>query len=137
LITAVPGTVDFAPTARLLFLVSGNTAMHIRDVDLSSTGDGTRLTATFAWEDAARADFAFHLETARAPEMTPEQAGNALAVAAVPLVFHDRERRLAIDAPVCPLLADNLMTALDVWNHWGGAAPHPFLVEARRAKRGT
>lgn len=111
--------------------------MRIHSVALSPVAGGTRLTAIFSWEEAAREDFTFHLETGTAAAMSPDQAGNALAVAAFPLAFHDRERRLAIEAPVCPMLADNLMTALNVWNNWSGEAPVALAIEAPGARSGT
>lgn len=105
--------------------------MRIDDIAIVHTPDGSELTATFRWEAAARPPFKYSLVTHNAPPMSPDQAGNALLSVAFPIAFHDRESRLAIDGPVCPMLADNIATVLACWNGWAGGDPRVMAIETK------
>ena len=107
--------------------------MRISKIAIETEADGARLSARLDWEDAERPPFDLEIATHGAPPMADDQAGNALLVAAFPIAFHDRERRLAIEAPVCPMLADNMATVLACWNEWEEHAPRLMTIETGRA----
>lgn len=109
--------------------------MRISNIRLgaSGSGSGSRLIADLCWETSPRQAFELTIETENASPMSEDQAGNALLTAAFPIAFHDREQRLAIDAPVCPMLADNFLTVLGWWNKWNPQPPLEMAIETRPA----
>lgn len=108
--------------------------MRISDIDITTSSDSCELTATVNWEQRPTEPFALHVRTGNAPPMSRDQAGNALLCALFPIAFHDREARLAVDAPACPMLADNLATVLGWWNKWSKTPPLDMKIECRGAE---
>lgn len=103
--------------------------MRISGIDVSHRDGGVELTARFEWESAGRDPFEFVLFAPGTTSIAADQAGNALLAASLPIAFHDRETRLRIEAPVCPMLADGLATALECWNAWDAGAPLSIAIE--------
>jgi hypothetical protein len=107
--------------------------MRATRVLIEPTSDGSRLSACLVWDDRPRPDFELVIEASGASAILPDQAGNALVTALFPIAFHDEEHRIAIDAPVCPMLVDNLSTVLGWWNRWSDKPPCDIRIETQRA----
>jgi hypothetical protein len=103
--------------------------MRLSNIHVAIGTSGAKITAIVTWEVAERAPFTLTFETFNAPPPSLDQAGNALMTAMFPVAFHDREARIVMDAPLCPMLADNLQTVLSWWNNWSGGPPQRMLLE--------
>jgi hypothetical protein len=91
-----------------------------------------RVSAQVVWEDAGRdpRSLAFEVPERFAGDLALDPNAFALA-AALPAVRH-RERRLAIEGPLCPRLAAGLETAVALLRTWhGGARALPRLEPSR------
>lgn len=93
--------------------------MLIRDIGNTGVGGRRRSTALIEWENndylAQRISFEINdLSGCRGED------GNHFLTAAFPLAVLHREKRLRVDAPVCPMLIDGLHTVHAWWAKWGG-----------------
>jgi hypothetical protein len=95
------------------------------------------LSAKIAWEDNDRPDGEYFFRTA-APDVSLDVPNyNAFLAGTVAPALRWGERRIKIDGPVCPRLADNLKTAAGYLSTWfwykygfNKAGHHDFTVEA-------
>ena len=106
--------------------------MLILDVEHDRDGSVRRSGATVEWEDN---DFAtqrlfFEVDDSARPAAT---GGDHLLTTSFPLAVLHRERRLAIEAPLCPMLVDGLFLVHAWWRRWGGlAGPVPRIESTVR-----
>ncbi len=103
-----------------LFLVRF-ASMRIRDLRVKP-GPGTlRASARVEWEESGRPplDLFFEIDEAPGGEFAADPNGFLLACA-LPAMRH-RERRIAIEGAVCPVLRDGLASAARVLEGWYGS----------------
>src|SRR5258706_6318221 len=105
--------------------------MWVHSIEAIPTGAGSLITAVIDWEDnPSRAPFHLRFETEQIEHPQLETPGNALLAACFPLARHHGERRIRMEADVCPLLAEGLLTAHAWWNKWSGEHTAPPEIEA-------
>jgi hypothetical protein len=92
--------------------------VRIQDLRAESEGDKLRVAATVVWEDCDRAPQEVFFETTAefADSLSPDP--HAFLVGAVMPAVGRGEHRIAIDAPICPELADGILTAIDWLRAW-------------------
>ena len=104
--------------------------MVLSEFERAVAGDRVRVRARVSWEDCDRPDREVFLE---APE--PGAAGlvpnpDAFLVGCLVPAMHLGEARVAVRAPVCPELLENLETAMAVLHTWYGPRYAPVPIEA-------
>ena len=95
---------------------------------------GDTVSARIAWEDSARPpfDLRFSFSSGDVPAADP----NAFLIAAFVSALRARERRIAIDGVICPVLHDGLRGAAAVLRTWYGERPTPAIEPARGFRGG-
>ena len=92
--------------------------MIIKSLKSEQRSDRQRVSAQVVWEDCERQDGEIYFETdvsfAEALTCNPH---SFLVACAVP-AMHYGEKRISIDAEICPELRDGLLTALRWIKHW-------------------
>ncbi len=84
------------------------------------------VAARISWEDADRSpfDLRFSFHSGDAPAADP----NAFLIAVFVAALRARERRIAVEGAVCPVLRDGLRAAAAILDGWyGGGRPAPTL----------
>ena len=109
--------------------------MRIGAVRTGTGTFGTRFAATVAWEDSDRppVEIWWDLDDELASEGRPDP--NAFVAAAFLPALHHRERRIAVEGSVCPLLAAGLETVGAVIRSWHPATASSPRIEASRGLR--
>jgi hypothetical protein len=104
--------------------------MRISAPRLETIGSRVRAIARVDWEDCDRpgGDVVFETEAAFAGEFTASP--EAFAVICALQARRDGERRLRIDAPLCPQLRDGLAQALSILESWFPAVNRSPQIEA-------
>lgn len=92
--------------------------MRIENLRSAKYGKRARISADLAWEDCKRspAEIFFETDEAFSEDLTCNPDSFLLA-AAFP-AMHFGERRVKIDAPVCPELKTGLVSAMTFISHW-------------------
>ncbi len=92
--------------------------MRITDMQLTDTAPGRRASAVVVWEDNERPsqEIFFAVEEPFVDRLTINP--HAFLVAAIIPAFHHREKRVAIDADVCPRLTAGLNTVMAWLRQW-------------------
>ncbi|HET9796305.1 MAG TPA: hypothetical protein VFS34_17825 [Thermoanaerobaculia bacterium] len=91
-----------------------------------TAGGEEAVSARVEWEDAVRAplDLRFSFLTGDVPSADP----NAFVIAVFVAALRARERRIAVEGAICPVLRDGLRAAAAVLRTWyGGDRPLPAL----------
>ena len=103
--------------------------MRISELRLERTGSGARASARVRWEDSARSPLELFFETdARGmDDLTPEP--EAFVTACALPAIRSGERRLRVDGPLCPRLAEGLATAAALLQGWYGGSRGPIPIE--------
>ncbi|MDF1551607.1 MAG: hypothetical protein P1P84_01030 [Deferrisomatales bacterium] len=106
--------------------------MRIRNLDKVTREGRVRIRCDVVWEDCSK-------EPAEVFFETEEPYGESLSLTAHPFLvgcfvpaMHFRERRIALEDPVCPQLAEGLADAMALLAHWGGDAYRPLEIHAPR-----
>lgn len=109
--------------------------MRIVDLRSESIGSSARVAATVIWEDRDRPplDIFFETDERFASDLSCDP--HAFLVACVAPALRHGERRIAIDAEICPELHDGLRTAMELLQHWTGRRAAPVRIEARSKPR--
>jgi len=98
---------------------------------LKTKGDRTRVTATIVWEDSDRPAHELYFETtlpfAKGVSCNP----HAFLTACIMPAMRHGEKRIAMDAEICPELRTGLRTAMGWIFHWFGGAHHVVSIEAK------
>jgi hypothetical protein len=105
--------------------------MLVSDIETARSGGSWRVAAQLRWEESdlgARSLF-FEIEDPGG-RAAPEDPGNAFLAAAFPLAVAHRERRIRVDAGICPMLADGLRAVHGWWRRWGGLPQGLPAIEA-------
>lgn len=97
-----------------------------------------RLSARMVWEDCNRASRILYFETDERYFDALSDSANAFLLSAAVPAMHFGERRLRLEATVCPELNTGLRVALDWFCHWyGGPYDDYFEVETQLQQRPT
>jgi len=104
--------------------------MRIEDIQVETVGAAARLSASVTWEDCDRAPQRVFFETDQ--EHAPYLSCNphAFLVASILPAMRHGERRVALDAPICPELREGLETAMLFIRAWHGPNREPVRIEA-------
>src|SRR5258708_33843883 len=104
--------------------------MRVSDLRRESIGNRVRASARVEWEDCDRpsGDVVFEKESDYAGECEP--GAEALAVVPAVQAGRDGERRLRLEAPLCPQLRNGLAQAFSLLEWWFPAADRPPRIEA-------
>jgi hypothetical protein len=92
--------------------------MRIGGFDVQRCGDRVRMSATMAWEDVDRPSERVFFETEAHPTLRDAPSAEAFLLASLVPAMHYGERRLAVEAAICPVLLEGLATAMPFMHHW-------------------
>lgn len=93
--------------------------MRITDIRRERQGDEVALSARIVWEETAQPDFDLYFKMHVDEEsLAPEVTGEPFLLSALFTAYRLGEKRVFVDAPVCPQLIDNLRIALTYINDW-------------------
>lgn len=103
--------------------------MRIMDMDKRVEGDQVRVTAMVRWEDCDRPDKEIFI--AAEARFTDDMDANphAFLTGALVPALHFGERRIAMEAEVCPRLKEGLSTAMGLMHHWSQGRMRPLDLE--------
>ncbi len=109
--------------------------MIIDDVKKVKKGDKVRLCARMVWEDCDRPKRTLFFEVDERYEEALSDNANAFLLSSAIPAMHYGEKRLRIDAEVCPELNIGMSIALDWFHHWFEKKDSPKLkVEVKFQK---
>lgn len=106
--------------------------MRISGFELRRAENRVRASARVTWEDSDRGESEIFFETDDAGPAEPACNPHAFLLACAAPALHYGERRVYVDAEVCPVLKDGLGTAMSVLHDWyyrGRRAP--LIIEAK------
>jgi len=105
--------------------------MRIVDLRREPTRAGARVAARVLWEESGRPplDVWWEVEGAAAADLAASP--DAVLAAAFLPAASSGERRVALEGPVCPRLAEGLLTIARVFDGWRGTSSEPPRIEAR------
>lgn len=92
--------------------------MKIHDFKLKKMGDNIRAAANVVWEDSDRPPLEIYFETSEAFASGFTCEPSAFLVACVLPAMHHGEKRILIDAEVCPALKNGLTVAMNWFQCW-------------------
>ncbi len=96
---------------------------------------GEAVAARVEWEDAVRAPFDLHFSFLSGD--VPAADPNAFLIAVFVAALRTRERRIAVEGAVCPILRDGLRAAAAVLRAWyGGDRPPPAIEPSEGFRAG-
>lgn len=106
--------------------------MRISDFALRKVKDRIRTSARVVWEDSERGESEIFFETEDGGPGAPACNPHAFLLACAAPALRYGEQRVYLDAEVCPVLKDGLVTAMSILHDWyyrGRRAP--LIIEAK------
>jgi hypothetical protein len=105
--------------------------MKIENLRFEKRENRKRVAATVIWEDCDRPVQELYIEAGEefAQDLSPNPH-TFLTASVVPAMKHG-ERRIAMDAEICPELRTGLLTAMRWINHWYGENRKPVKLETK------
>jgi|RhiMetdeSRZDD1v2_1073273.scaffolds.fasta_scaffold76977_3 hypothetical protein len=109
--------------------------MKISDLRVERVGGMARLAASICWEDSDRPAGEYYYATPEefAQDVTP--APHAFLCAAIMPALEAGEQRILLEDEVCPVLQENLITVMQLMQHWNRLERAPLRIEAKTASR--
>lgn len=109
--------------------------MRIENVSRSIDSGRTRVAATVIWEESSREPQEYYFETV--DEFADDIAANphAFLIPGTIAALRHGEKRIAIDAPICPELKAGLTTAIALLQFWWRGKPRPSVTIEGRLTR--
>jgi hypothetical protein len=107
--------------------------MRIDDFRWDERVDTVRASATVIWEDCDRGTQDVYFEMGRQFADSLSINPHAFLVASILPAMRHGERRVAIDAEICPELKLGLGTAMSLLQFWYGDSLQPVTIEAKPA----
>ena len=104
--------------------------MKIQNLQSESKGDWSRVSATVTWEDCDRPTRTIYFETTGEAAQDLICNPDAFLVAAIVPAMDHQEKRLFIDAEICPQLWDGVEVALQWMRQWY-KIDHTIVIEAK------
>jgi hypothetical protein len=92
--------------------------MRIENLKSMKNGNRARVVASVTWEDCDRPPHEVYFETGEAFAEDLTCNPNAFLLASIIPAMHYGERRVFVDAEICPELRDNLLAAMSWLRHW-------------------
>ncbi|HIP73814.1 MAG TPA: hypothetical protein EYH05_20755 [Anaerolineae bacterium] len=92
--------------------------MRITDMQLTDTASGRRASAVIIWEDNERPSQEIFFEVEKPFSAWISANPHAFLVAAIIPAFHHQEKRVVIDADICPRLTTGLNTVMAWLRYW-------------------
>ena len=106
--------------------------MKIEKLRSEKNENRARVAATITWEDCARPAQELFFETTEAFARDLSCNPHAFLIGAIIPAMHYGEKRISIDAEICPELRNGLITAMSFLRHWHyGPERDLVLIEAR------
>jgi hypothetical protein len=106
--------------------------MKIQDLRAERKGHRARVSATVTWEDCARPVEELYFETEEEFAKGLTCNPHAFLVGCIIPAMHYGERRLSIEAEICPELRQGLITAMSWLRHWYYAPKRELVrIEAK------
>jgi hypothetical protein len=107
--------------------------MLIRNIEQDYCGALRLSVAMVEWEENEfpPQPVVFEIEDAA---RDPSDEANHFLAALFPLALLHRERRIAIDASVCPMLTEGVMLVHAWWTQWGGLPSSAPVIESTRRR---
>ena len=105
--------------------------MQISNIKSIKNQKRVRVAATVIWEDCDQPQKDIYIET-EAP-FTADISCNphAFLVGCLIPAMHFREKRIALDAAICPGLKEGLETVMALIKEWSGGHLYPLSIEAK------
>lgn len=105
--------------------------MRIENLRSERRGNRARVAATVTWEDCDRPTHEVYFETDEAFAEGLSCNPHAFLVGCVIPAMHYGEERVFMDAEICPVLRDGLITAMSLLRHWYYDPDRPLVrIEA-------
>jgi hypothetical protein len=105
--------------------------MRIEDLRAVTKNTRARVAATVIWEDSDRPAQELFFETDQAFAEDLSCNPHAFLVGSMVPALRHGERRIAIDATICPELRNGLLTAMGWLCKWSGPVCKPLTIEAK------
>ncbi|MBD1867770.1 hypothetical protein H6F95_10760 [Cyanobacteria bacterium FACHB-471] len=105
--------------------------MRIENLKSKNTARLKRVSATVVWEDCDRPTQEIYFETTSDFAQDLSCNPHAFLVASIVPALHHGEKRVSIDAEICPELRDGLMTAMGWIRHWYELNREPVEIQAK------
>ncbi|MBC8433050.1 MAG: hypothetical protein H8D96_14150 [Desulfobacterales bacterium] len=105
--------------------------MRISDLKFSQDDKLARITATVQWEDCDRPECNVYIETEKAFADDLTLNPHAFLVGCIIPAMHFGEKRILLDAEICPMLREGLITVMALMKEWSQGTYRPLNIEAR------
>jgi hypothetical protein len=105
--------------------------MKILELKTENKGENTRISAIIFWENRDRASQEIFIETSKEFSHDISCNPHAFLVACIIPAMYYGEKRVAIDAPICPKLLEGLQTVMGWLNHWYGSKNQAISIESK------
>jgi hypothetical protein len=110
--------------------------MMIKDLKSDVRNGKGKVAATVTWEDCDRPSYELYFETESEFAESLSCNPHAFLVGTIVPAMHYGERRVAIDAEICPELRQGLITAMSWLRHWYYPPTHELVrIEAKTQSR--
>jgi hypothetical protein len=104
--------------------------MIVRPLETTNISGVSRVQAEIVWEDADRAPFTLFVETEQAAQAPLRPEADAFLLACMLPAWRDREKRVRVEAQLCPALILNLRVAFAQLAMWYPELGTPPAIEA-------
>jgi hypothetical protein len=105
--------------------------MQISNFKSIQDGDRKRVIATVQWEDCDRPDQNIYIETEKVFAKDLSLNPHAFLVGCIIPAMHFGERRIFLDAEICPTLREGLETVMALMKEWTQGEYRPLNIEAK------
>jgi hypothetical protein len=105
--------------------------MQISNLKSIQDGNRKRVIATVQWEDCDRPDQHIYIETEKEFATDLSLNPHAFLVGCIIPALHFGERRIFLDAEICPTLREGLETVMALMKEWTKGEYRPLNIEAK------
>lgn len=105
--------------------------MRISNLKFSNEEKQARVMATIQWEDCDRPDHEIFIETEEEFVQDLSLNPHSFLVGCIIPALHFGERRIFIDAEICPTLREGLETVMALMKEWTKGEYKPLNIEAK------
>ena len=105
--------------------------MQISDLQSIKNEERARVAATVVWEDYDQPEKNIYIETEGPFTADISCNPHAFLVGCIIPAMHFGERRIVLDAEICPGLKEGLETVMSLIKEWSGGRLHPLTIEAK------
>ena len=105
--------------------------MRISNLKFIHDGNRARVMANVQWEDCDRPDQNIYIETEEAFAKDLSLNPHAFLVGCIIPALHSGERRIFLDAEICPTLREGLEAVMALMKEWTKGEYKPLNIEAK------